>query len=287
MALKVGRQAERTVLKALRHEGPVRLQKLFWPEGASPAHAILLHPPGAMAGGDTLELDVQAEEGSGLVITTPGAGKWYRSRSSALQRMRFRVANGACIEWMPQETLVHDGARMDARSTWELAAGARAAALDILVFGRRESGERCKELALTLASRIEIAGRLAYLDRVLLGTSANFPGVDLHLKGAAVLGEHHVSGLLWAYAPEFGASPDGASRFTPLHDALETIFTTLEALGGENLHLGASCLPCGLVLVRAVGSDTEPLRKSLQQAWSLLRPLIRAKAACVPRIWNT
>lgn len=295
----VGLQRGRSVLRSLSHEGPVRLQKLLWPEGPSPAHAILLHPPGAMAGGDRLELRVRAEEGSGLVITTPGAGKWYRSRASATQHLHFEVEDGACIEWMPQETLVHDGARMLARTSWELASGARAAALDVLVFGRRQSGERCAELDLSLGCSVRIGGHLVYLDPLVLRGSAALPSIATQLEGAAVMGSCHVSGLLWAYAPEFRAYPGGtpapgqlassgaAAEVVALQESLETIFATLESHSAEHLHVGASCLPSGLVVVRAVGSDTETVRQRLQQAWSLLRPLVRARAAVVPRIWST
>jgi urease accessory protein len=295
----IGLDGGRSVLRSLYHQGPVRLQKLLWPEGPSPAHAILLHPPGAMAGGDRMELLVRAETGSGLVITTPGAGKWYRSRASAAQRLRFEVEEGACIEWMPQETLVHDGARMAAHTSWELASGARAAALDILVFGRRQSGERCTNLDLSLGSSVRVGGHLVYLDPLVLRRSTALPSIAAQLEGAAVMGGCHVSGLLWAYAPEFCAFqsaawprgqlafPGGAAAVVALQESLENVFASLEAANAEHLLVGASCLPSGLVVVRAVGNDTETVRKHLQQAWSLLRPLVRGRAGVVPRIWST
>jgi len=315
MALRMGVREGRSVLRSLSHHGPVRLQKLFWPEGPNPAHAILVHPPGAMAGGDRMDLHIHAEPGSGVVFTTPGAGKWYRARASASQHLHFQVDEGACVEWMPQETLVHDGARMHAETTWQLACGARAAASDILVFGRRQSGERCADLDLRLDSRILIGERLVYLDPLALQTGAGQPSIDRQLGGAAVMAGSHVSGVLWAYAPEFSSEGNFGAALTPLHDALEAILAALEGSAsgmhcaeGElcapfvrtesphkeparqpraSLAVGATRLPCGLVLVRVVGNDTELVRERLQQAWGLLRPLLRARAAIVPRIWKT
>src|SRR5262249_54112395 len=68
-----------TQLTGRRHTGPLLVQKAFHPEGGEVCHSLLVHPPGGVAGGDRLEIDVSVDERARALITTPGAGKWYRS----------------------------------------------------------------------------------------------------------------------------------------------------------------------------------------------------------------
>jgi urease accessory protein len=98
-----------TVLAHRRHEGPLRVQKALYPEGPEVCHALMLHPPAGIAGGDALSVQVRVGEGAKALITTPGAGKWYRSNGPlATQRLEFEVARGGVFEWLPQESIVFD-----------------------------------------------------------------------------------------------------------------------------------------------------------------------------------
>ena len=112
----------RTVLAERRSEGPLVVQKPLYPEGPELCHAIVVHPPGGIAGGDELSLAVKCE-GQAL-LTTPGATKWYRSGGPlARQKLRFDV-EGA-LEWLPRESIVFDGALAELEYEVRLAAAAR------------------------------------------------------------------------------------------------------------------------------------------------------------------
>ena len=109
--LEFGRRADATILARRSHLGPLRVQKPFYPEGAEVCHTLLLHPPAGIAGGDALEITATATGDAHALLTTPGAGKWYRSAAPwASQRLNFEVGVGGVLEWLPQETIVFDGA---------------------------------------------------------------------------------------------------------------------------------------------------------------------------------
>src|SRR5574343_292359 len=105
-----------TFLVHRRHEGPLRVQKALYPEGPEVCHALVLHPPAGIAGGDALTLAIDVGEGARALVTTPGAGKWYRSRQPdgtqlARQTLEFSVGAGGVLEWLPQEAIVFDRVR--------------------------------------------------------------------------------------------------------------------------------------------------------------------------------
>ena len=72
LALDYRLQDGRTVL-ARRHRGPLQVQKALYPEGQGLCHTLLIHPPGGIAGGDSLSIDVAVQSGAQALITTPGA----------------------------------------------------------------------------------------------------------------------------------------------------------------------------------------------------------------------
>jgi urease accessory protein len=143
LSLGFERRAETTALVQREHYGPLRVQKALYPEGAAVCDTIVLHPPGGIAGGDRLEISVAAAPHAHALLTTPGAGKWYRSGGRpAQQSLTVRVAREAVVEWLPQETIVFDGADAAMHSRIELAAGGVFCGWEILCLGRTAAGER-------------------------------------------------------------------------------------------------------------------------------------------------
>ena len=125
--LGFARTGERTVLRENRHRGPLRVQKALYPEGDAVCQAIVLHPPSGIAGGDQLAIAAEVGAGAHAQLTTPGAGKWYRSGGvEASQCIELTVGEGATLEWLPQETIVFDGAQARMETHVSLAADVRA-----------------------------------------------------------------------------------------------------------------------------------------------------------------
>src|SRR5262249_20763407 len=122
LALDFSFQDGKTVLRK-EHDGPLVVQKPLYPEGNAVCHAIVVHPPGGIAGGDELSLQVKTGRNASALLTTPGAAKWYRSAGPiARQSLAFDVAGS--LEWLPQETIVFDGARAELECDVDLEAQA-------------------------------------------------------------------------------------------------------------------------------------------------------------------
>src|SRR5260221_2091370 len=157
-------QGSRSVLSRREHDGPLVVQKALYPEGEGVCHAIVVHPPGGIVGGDQLGLRVDCAAQSHALLTTPGAGKWYRSAGAwARQSLDFSVAG--TLEWLPRETIVFDGALAELTTTVDLAEGARFIGWEVVCLGRRGAGERFERGRLRLSTRIDSAGRTVFIDR--------------------------------------------------------------------------------------------------------------------------
>lgn len=266
-ALRLGfaRRGARTVLAERAHLGPLRVQRPLYPEGDSVCHAILLHPPAGLVGGDRLNIEVTVGEGAHALLTTPGAGKWYRSAGPwASMAQRITVAAGAVCEWLPQESIVFDGALGDLSTEVALAGDACFIGAEMLCFGRSGAGERFLRGELAMRTRIERDGRALWLERGIVGGDAPLLRSAVGLHGAPV-----------------GASLLVAS---PACDAaLRDAWREEVPEAGE----GAVTLLPGLLVARWIGPGCEPGREWFARLWRRARPRVAGREAQLPRIWRT
>lgn len=264
LALRVRSAGRRSVL-ASEHRGPLRVQKALYPEGASTAHVVVLHPPGGIAGGDALELAVHVQPGAHALVTTPGATKWYKANGSAASQ-HARLAVGGTLEWLPQEAIVYDDADVRASIDVELDAGAAMIGWDIVALGRHAAGERFTRGLFSQSIRLRIDGELAWVERTRIA------GGDALLQSPIGLAGNHVFGCLWAAGPVF----DDA--------ALESLHA---ALGDAAATAPLTRLTPRLLVARTLGDSTQAVRARLTRIWSALRPRVCGRTAAIPRIWAT
>lgn len=119
-----------------QHEGPLRILQSLYPEGDAVCHNVLVHPPGGLVGGDTLEIQVRVQENAHALVTTPGATRFYRSAGeTATQSVHARLDDGARLEWLPLEALAYDQCHAENRAVFELAPGAELMGWDITALG--------------------------------------------------------------------------------------------------------------------------------------------------------
>jgi len=251
----------KTLLAGKRAEGPLAVQKALYPEGDEVCHAIIVHPPGGIVGGDELLLRARAEIGSSALLTTPGAGKWYRSAGpSASQLLEFDV-EGA-LEWLPRETIVFNGARATLGCEVRLGKSARYIGWEILCLGRTRSGEKFESGSLRLETVVTREGRQLLLERGQI----NAGGRILH--SPAGLGGRTVFGTMLAASPSFDAA-------------------LLPALRQEMPGCIVATLLPGLLVIRYLGDSTEQAFAAFSGIWHRLRPAVLSRRAIEPRLWRT
>jgi urease accessory protein len=125
-----------------RHHGPQRVLQRLYPEGDAVCHHVLVHPPGGIVGGDLLELDATLAPGSHALITTPAATRFYRSAGPlAVQQVQAALADGARLEWLPQESIAYRRCLVENRLRFALAPGAQMIGWDLLALGLPAAGE--------------------------------------------------------------------------------------------------------------------------------------------------
>jgi urease accessory protein len=255
----------RTVLVAREHRGPLVVQRPLYEEGPQVCQVVIVHPPGGIAGGDRLGLRANVGEQGHVVFTSPGAAKWYRSAGPrAIQDVRVRVAPGAVVEWMPQETILFDGARAELRSRVELAGNALFIGWEVVCFGRTASGERFQTGQLMQASEVLHEGC------ALLGEYAQVEGGSRLLGSRAGLAGHPVSATMVLAGRESGRD----------------LLARLRAVAPPDGSLaGVSTLP-GVIVARFLGRSAEAARAYFTALWKLARPALAGREAVPPRIWR-
>lgn len=267
-------QGGRTIAHDL-HEGPLRVLQRLYPEGEAVCHHVLVHPPGGIAGGDRLEVDLRMAPGTHALVTTPGATRFYRSSGEpAVQRAHLRLDAGARLEWLPLETLAYDGCLGENALRLDLADGAQAMGWDTLALGLPAAG--APFLRGSFLQHLEWPGhwlergRIEAADTALLDSPLGWAG-------------QRVLGTLW-FA---WAGPGAATGGRPLREALTDAAREVTAASALAPWAGVTSPHEGLVLLRVLAQRVEPVMGLLAAVRAAWRSQAWGLAAHPPRIWST
>lgn len=254
----------RTRLSHQRHSGPLRVQRPFVVPGDPALHVYLLHPPGGVVGGDGLRLRVAVAGGARGLLTTPSAGRFYRSGGdTAVVSQELEAAAGAGLEWLPQENILFSGARVQSRTRVHLATGSRFLGWEINCLGRPAAGETFADGWIDQQMELWRDGLPLLLERCRLTAG------EALLDRPWGLAEMPVYGLMLA---------------TPLGDeGLQTVREELSAWPGRL----AATLRKDVLAVRYRGPCAAQARAAFTACWGLLRPRLMGAPAMAPRIWAT
>jgi len=252
----------KTVLAKRQRFGPLAVQRPFYPEGEI-CHVYLLHPPGGVAGGDQLQIEAELACGSHALVTTPGATKFYRSAGSLAQQVQhLQVADGASLEWMPQENIFFPGAKVSTRTLVDLSGSARLAFWEMHCLGRPVIDEAFEQG--TLDSRLDIrrGGRPLLIERLRIDSESR-------LRSSLLNGQPVTATAVFSHAD--AGHLDKARACIDVAQAQVAGATLVE----------------DLLVVRYLGESTELARNLFTDIWRVLRESLLNRPASVPRIWST
>lgn len=245
-------------LTALTQSGSA---KVLLPRSHGPVpEVVFLNTSGGLTACDRLDYRIDLAPDSRACATTQTAERAYRAEGAPAQvQVALTVGAGACLDWLPQETILFDGARLDRLTQVDLAEDAAFLGLETLVLGRAAMGETLRSLSLRDRRIIRRDGRTQIFDPFQIDDA----GLRRAAAPALLQGARAMAVLILA-AP-------GAEQALPRLRA---------ALTDPDVTAAASALP-GRVILRAHAPDAWPLRRQMAQLIEILRP------GGLPRVWQS
>ncbi|MBV9079066.1 MAG: urease accessory protein UreD [Methylobacteriaceae bacterium] len=252
------REGERTLLDRLAEAGPCRL-RLSRSHGPVP-EGVIVNTAGGLVSGDRVRVAATLGPGAALTLTSVAAEKVYRSLGPVTEVTTEAVlGEGARLDWLPQETILFDEARLARNLDVTMAGSATATLVEATAFGRQAMGEIVRHGAFTERWRIRRDGRLIFADTI-------------RLEGAIAdrLERPALGGGCRAVATLLHLAPDAPARLDEARALLQ-----------------ASVAPCaasawnGLLLVRWLAPEIGALHRDLARFMTAFR------GAALPRAWQT
>ena len=263
LAFVRGAVGPETRLARLYQRSPLRAL-LPRPAVGDPLTAVIANTSGGVVGGDRLAVSVTVARDTAVLVSTQAAEKIYRSAgANALLTTSLAVAPGAWLEWMPQEAILFDQARLRRALAVDIAPGARLLAAESLVFGRIARGERFSTGLLHESWQIRRDGRLVWAD--VLRLADDIPGRLASRAG-------------------FGGALAAATILYAGDDAAEHIGLARALLEAPGVRSGVTCV-AGLLVGRLLAETPQALRRCLMAFWTGFRHRVAGLPARAPRLW--
>jgi urease accessory protein len=257
-------QYSRTVPVHVLQRSPYRV--LFpRPLPGEPLVGVLFTTSGGIAGGDDLRISVEMGPGTTALLTSQEAEKIYRSLGAPSRlSVRLRVEEGAALEWMPQETILFNNARLERRVEIDVAPGGSLMALDLVIFGRLARGERFATGALLDVWRVRRGGRLVWAD-------------GLRLEGDIAAQIANPAG--------FGGATAAGFLLLVADDAADWIEPARARLAQGSCRAGVT-LAGGALIARLLSVDAALVHRELSDFACWLRAARSGYPARMPRSWS-
>jgi urease accessory protein len=263
-SMPTGTLSERTILSHSYARAPLKVQRPFYPE-PDLCQTVLLHSAGGMVGGDQLSYHIDLAPASRALITTAAATKIYRSQGEiSHQQIEINIGTNACLEWLPQETIIFNQAKYQQDLRVNLAPGATFCAWEIIRLGRSASQETFNQGCWQNTLEVWQQDKPLWIDRQrLMGEQWN----SLQAANSQpILGLFTVIGR-----PVTTETIEQARALAP------------KSLQG--LEYGATALKNGIVC-RYRGSDRAAGQQWFIALWNLMRQQYLDRPACIPRVWQ-
>lgn len=264
LALAFAARDGRTRLSQLYQANPCRV---LFPDvaGGEIPQAVMVNTAGGLVGGDRVALDIRLGPGAAATLTTQAAEKVYRSLGDDCRvTASLAIGPGAALEWLPQETILFDGARLDRRLTIALDAEGLLLAAETVLFGRSARGERLRHGHLHDSWALRIGGALVWADAIRMSG-------DLETARRRPFG--------------FGDAAGYATLVIAGRGAAGHLDTARALAADAALDQAGATLVNGVVLLRLMDRDAARLRGALACCAAALRAQVMGRPAVLPRAW--
>jgi urease accessory protein len=253
-----------------RHSGPLRILQSLYPEGDAVCHNVMVHPPGGLVGGDSLDIQVHVGPGAHGLVTTPGATRFYKSDGApACQQVNARLEDGARLEWLPLEALAYSGCIADNRAVFDLAPTAELIGWDVTALGLPAAHQPF--VRGQFSQHLEVPG--VWLERGHIRAS------DHRLLNSPVgLAGHRCLGTL------FFVSGSALPRHRR-EAALEAVRSRI-ATHPLQSSAGATSPNPRVIAVRVLAPVVEPAMDLLKSLWAAWRAELWGMGSAPPRTWS-
>lgn len=244
-----------------RHKGPLTVLKPYYPETA--CHVYMLHPPGGVASCDEIKVEVTANKGSHVLITTPGATKYYKSSGqSSLVKQDFYVDEDASIEFLPAQNIFYKGTKTRVYTTFHLKKNAAFAFRDISKCGLEDENEPFSDSSFLNVIKVETDGEIQFIDSTLIDGNDDYYGI------ASLCSNPYLGTFICKKVSE------------------STLEKIKDFLSGRDFIFAAGIIKDFTVL-RFSGKKNEVIENAIVRVWEMTREENTSLAPCLPRIWST
>lgn len=245
----------------LAEGGAMRLRV---PRGGPGLEAVIVNTAGGVCCGDCFTIEASAGPRAHLTVATPAAEKVYRSDGPLAEiGVTLAAAEGARLEWLPQETILFDRARLKRRYEVDLAPDATLLSFEALMLGRLAHGDAMGEGHLEDHWRIRRAGGLIFADAFRLSG----PIGALLERPAVAAGARALATLLYV-------APDAEARLEEARALMENVPMSVPCEAGASAWNG-------ILAVRWLAPDIGTLRRAATSF------LMAFRKAPLPRVWAT
>ncbi|MCR4376710.1 MAG: urease accessory protein UreD [Rhodospirillales bacterium] len=265
-SMTFARSGDETRLKDLYQSSPLRA---LFPGKASGdvLSAALVTTSGGLLGGDHLDVEVKLEAAAAVQVIGQAAEKVYRSKGpDTIFDVRLEVAEDAWLEWLPQETILFDQARLRRHTCVDVAAGGAFLGAEMLVFGRAAMGETLRTGLIRDVWEVRRGAKLIWADA-------------LHLAGDLSVQLDHPAG--------FGGARAAATAVYVADDAAAHLAFVREVLDGapDGVRCAATVVN-GVLVVRWLAFDAQALRGAFGVYWAAMRHEVKGLPGLMPRLWQ-
>jgi urease accessory protein len=257
VAFSAARLSGRTRPMQIEESGSMRIRL---PKGEGTGlDAVLVNTAGGIACGDRFSVGIEVRSGAAVTVATPAAEKVYRSDGPVAElAVDLRLEAGTRLDWLPQETILFDRARLRRKLTAEMPDDASLTMFEAVVFGREARAEHIAEGLFEDCWRIRRGVRLVYADTLRLDGSI----ADLLQKPSVGNGAR-------AFATLIHVAPDAEARFETVRESISSINGCDAAASAWN----------GLLAVRFCAMKVEALRAAA------IPFLFAFRGEPLPRVW--